>query len=195
MPSCCHHNEKGPSPIAQLRAEHEVILRAVTVLERVGQDLEEGKTVDSNWLVWLVDFFSNFVDGCHHEKEEHGLFPLLEQHGIPREGGPVGMMIQEHEQGRDLIRALSFMSESERERIPEIIRRYSVLLRGHIKKENEVLFHLAEQVLSDQAQRELAQAFHAMEKRNVGAGVHQRFIAELEQLEALSTKLSGERAS
>ena len=103
-------------------------------------------------------------------------------------------MIQEHEQGRGLIRTLSFMSESEKERIPEIIRCYSVLLRGHIKKENEVLFHLAEQVLSDQAKRELAQAFHVTETRDVGADVHERFIAELKSLEALSTKPSGERA-
>ena len=57
MPSCGHHGEYVLSPIAQLLAEHEIILRALTVLEQVGQDLDEGKTADSNMLVWLSDFF------------------------------------------------------------------------------------------------------------------------------------------
>jgi hemerythrin-like domain-containing protein len=32
-------------------------------------------------------FFDEFVDKCHHAKEEQSLFPLIEIKGIPKEGG------------------------------------------------------------------------------------------------------------
>ena len=47
-----------------------------------------------------MDFIKTFADSCHHAKEEDLLFPAMGEAGFPSRGGPVGVMLMEHEQGR-----------------------------------------------------------------------------------------------
>lgn len=180
MSGTSHEQAAAGAPTATLRHEHEVILRALGLLERQGRSLETGQPVDRDALGWLVDFFKTFADRCHHGKEEQHLFPALERRGIPRAGGPVGVMLHEHEQGRALLRA---MAAGEDRRAAQAIRGYAALLRAHIDKENGVLFPLAEQVLGEQEQRDLAAAFDAMELEVAGPGVHERLLARLAEIE------------
>ncbi len=176
-----HHRHGATTPTGRLREEHEVILRALGVLERFGRALEAGEAVDREGLAWLQRFFGTFADRCHHGKEEQHLFPALERHGIPREGGPIGVMLQEHEEGRALVRA---MAQEDGHRAAEAIRAYAALLRAHIEKENGVLFPMAEQVLPESEQHGLLRAFDAVEEAVAGPGVHERLLAELARLEA-----------
>ena len=44
-----------------------------------------------------------YVEGCHNQKEEQYLFPLIESRGIPRQGGPLAVMLDEHAQSKDLL--------------------------------------------------------------------------------------------
>lgn len=178
-----HHHGEANTPTAALRQEHEVILRALAILERLGQALERGEPIDRTALTWLIDFFRTFADRCHHGKEEQHLFPALERHGIPREGGPLAVMLHEHEQGRAL---LSAMDQGGELQTTEAIRGYAGLLRAHIDKENNVLFPLAEQVLPEEEQRGLMDAFEAVEQAAAGPGVHDRLLSELARLEAAS---------
>ncbi len=175
-----HARHEAASPIAILVLEHEVILRALALLEQLGQRLESRVTVDRSSLSWLIDFFRAFADRCHHGKEEKHLFPALERHGVPKEGGPLGVMREEHEEGRALVRA---MAEGDDRQIAKAIRGYVILLRAHIDKENSVLFPLAEQVLSGDEQRTLMHAFEAVEQEAGGPGVHARLLAGLARLE------------
>lgn len=180
MTTCHHHT--GETPITQLRAEHEVILRGVAVLERIAQRLEQGRSVDADALARLGEFFTTFVDRCHHGKEERYLFPMLEQHGVPREGGPLGVMLREHDQGRAYVRAI-LSPEGGNGRLAGTIRSYAAMLRGHIEKENQVLFRMAEEVLPEEAQRELATCFETMEHDDIGQGTHERLLVDLERIE------------
>lgn len=178
MTTEAHHG--ATSPTAILRDEHEVILRALALLERLGERLEAAQPVDRETLAWLRGFFSTFADRCHHGKEEQHLFPALERHGVPKEGGPLGVMLLEHEEGRALVRAMVGGTDQQS---GESIRKYTALLRAHIDKENGILFPLAEQVLPGQEQHEMARAFEEVERAVAGPRVHERFLAELAQLE------------
>ena len=180
MDTAHRHRETG-TPTEMLRHEHEVILRALTLLEGIGQGLEAGQPVDRKALGWLRDFFGTFADKCHHGKEEQHLFPAMERHGVPREGGPLGVMLHEHEEGRALVRA---MAQDDDHQVAEAIRGYTTLLRAHIDKENEVLFPLAEELLPGAEQKELLAAFEAVEALVAGPRVHERLLAELARFEA-----------
>jgi hemerythrin-like domain-containing protein len=79
-----------------------------------------------------LDFIRHFADECHHFKEEQVLFPAMEEHGIPKEGGPIGMMLIEHEEGRGYVRDMAaaialavfgFASEKDSATCASIIRR------------------------------------------------------------------------
>ncbi len=56
-------------------------------------------------------------------------------------------------------------------------RRYAGLLRGHIEKENNVLFMMAERVLSPREQEQLAEDFEKLEVDKMGVGTHERLHA------------------
>ncbi len=101
----------------------------------------------------MLRYFTEYVDGCHNKKEEQHLFPLVEKLGIPREGGPLGMMLQEHEMGRTLLGRLKPLAEAYiagGEKLAELkaaVREYIDLLKNHFWKETDVLYPMAQRVM------------------------------------------------
>ncbi len=167
-----------------LRHEHEAILKMLDVTEKVANRLQRGEAVRQEVLANLQEFFRLFADQCHHGKEEDLLFPLLEQKGVPRAGGPIGVLLDEHEEGRSLIRQMRDAAEAAKSgvtgagsRWAGAARRYAGLLRGHIEKENNVLFMMAERVLSPREQEQLAEDFEKLEVDKMGVGTHERLHA------------------
>lgn len=174
---------------AILRKEHEGILRMLDATDEVVRLLYRGERVAPETLTGLLEFFRLFADRCHHGKEEDLLFPLLEKKGLPRAGGPIGVMLDEHEQGRALVREMVEAAEAYGRDTPEAGRRwaeaargYATLLRQHIHKENNVLFMVAENLLSNAEQQELARAFEKVEEEKMGPGTHERLHALMEKL-------------
>jgi len=162
-------------PSAILKAEHEVILRAIDVLERLVGVFESGGVFERESFAMCVEFFRCFADACHHAKEEDLLFPALESRGIPREGGPIGVMLSEHQQARRLTREMGEALESVerddrdgRARFVEAARGYMRLLTDHIYKENNVLFMMGDRVMTDDDQTTLCAKFCEVGCRSFG---------------------------
>jgi hemerythrin-like domain-containing protein len=172
-----------------LRKEHDAILKMLEATETTAARLARGEKVPDSILAGLIEFFQQFADRCHHGKEEEVLFPRLVEKGMSQEGGPVGVMLHEHEMGRELIRRMSQAEGAYRAGAPGAAaswalaaRSYAALLREHISKENEVLFVMAEQMLNEAEQRQLAETFERVEIERMGAGTHERLHARMEQL-------------
>jgi hemerythrin-like domain-containing protein len=172
-----------------LRKEHEAILKMLDALDQTSEQLLDGADVKPSTLQGLLEFFQLFADRCHHGKEEDLFFPLLERRGIPRAGGPIGVMLSEHDQGRELIQKMKAAAGSYQKE-PQAAakcwasaaRVYSQLLREHILKENNILFHMAEQILSTDEQTSLAAEFEKAETEKMGAGTHERLHARMGEL-------------
>ena len=168
----------GPAT-AELRHEHEVILRALLVLERAGERLAAARPVDEPALQELVALIRTFADRCHHGKEEHQLFPLLQAKGV---GSTLVVFLEEHEEGRGYLRTLaSAAPPAER---AGAARRYVGMLRDHIQREDEVLFPMADEVLSLEEHDALARRYQEVEREVVGPGGHEPLLAALERIEA-----------
>lgn len=144
------------TPTGMLREEHQLILKVLDVLQKV---LEKGDSAD--WDIESMEdcvaFFRLFADACHHGKEEDLLFPELEARGMSREQGPIAVMLFEHQQGRALVGqmadALPGARDGEAEplaRFETAARAYIQLLRGHIHKEDNVLFNMADFMVDQQ---------------------------------------------
>jgi hemerythrin-like domain-containing protein len=172
-------------PTKDLMDEHEGILRMLDVLQAVCKKIpadEKGLVED---LEGIMDFFTIFVDRCHHGKEEEFLFPALENIGIPKEGGPIGLMLAEHQQGREFVMEMrkalkGFNPESSV--FAETATHYIKLLRQHIDKENTVLFSLADRRLSADTQAQLMEDFDRLERDRIGVGRHEKFHRQIEIL-------------
>ncbi|RPJ80894.1 MAG: hypothetical protein EHM13_11330, partial [Acidobacteria bacterium] len=103
-----------------------------------------------------LDYFQNYVDACHNKKEENHLFPLVEQRGIPRTGGPLAVMLGEHDQSRSLLPQLVEAGEAYLAgdgtvlpRLRELFHQYSTLLSNHFWKENDILYPMARRVMNE----------------------------------------------
>jgi hemerythrin-like domain-containing protein len=142
------------------------------------------------WRDALV-FFRDFADQCHHFKEEQVLFPALEEHGIPRDGGPVGRMLVEHEEGRAHVKSMLAavaQLESGNMAVQDMLlshaSAYLTLLREHIQKEDDILFRMADEVIPESEQQKLLDFFAQHEAEEMGAGVHEKFLKIATELEA-----------
>ncbi len=148
------------TPGQTLREEHRLILRALELVKMGADRLDEGRPLPDGWWEQLVEWLRTFADRSHHGKEEQHLFPALIQAGVPADGGPIGVMLDEHAEGRVLIR---IMAEDHGARRVAAAHAYVHLLSAHIEKENKVLFPLADAILDEQAQAVLAREFEKVE--------------------------------
>jgi len=87
--------------VERLKTEHELIERGLNLLEQAVNRIEAGQPLPEGFPQWAPRFFQQFADQCHHAKEEDVFFPILKQRGISEQGGPIGVMLYEHEIGRD----------------------------------------------------------------------------------------------
>ena len=173
-----------------LREEHEVIRRVLASVREMVRRLEAGERVEADLVERVLEFITGFADGCHHKKEEDNLFPLLERRGLPRQGGPLAVMLMEHSVGRQLVgdmkAALEEMKKGDDLAPAELARgarSYYDLLQDHIEKENGVLFPMADRLLSQEDQRDLGERFEHLEEEEVGSGEHQRFLSLVGEIE------------
>ena len=167
--------------------EHELIVEVLASLQAMAEKLKAGATVPRQDIADFGRFFRDFADKCHHGKEEDLLFPFMERKGVPRDHGPLGCMLAEHDEGRAFIRAMKQNAEAcargerdARRRWAVAAQGYSTLLRKHIWKENEILFQIAEKVLSSDEQAELAVRFKQVQAKKLDTATRDR----LEQTKA-----------
>jgi len=171
------------TPTQILKDEHRVIEQVLNCLEKMIEKSLTEKKLDATDARDAVAFFRGFADKCHHAKEEERLFPLMESRGIPRQQGPIGVMLFEHEEGRGHVRAMEAAVEAaERGNLSALLdfahhgQAYIGLLRQHIEKEDHCLFSMADQVMSPDDQAKLLQEFERLEREEAGAGLHEKYL-------------------
>ncbi|MCK5379313.1 MAG: hemerythrin domain-containing protein [Acidobacteria bacterium] len=149
-----------------LKKEHQVILRVLTCLEAMADEAEQSGNLAIDDARDAVRFLREFADDLHHAKEERRLFPAMEAAGYPREGGPTGVMIAEHEQCRAHNRGMNAALDGEANAdavrsYVEHARGFVATLRQHIEKEDHCLFSMADQSVAPAVLEQLANEFHA----------------------------------
>jgi DUF438 domain-containing protein len=124
----------------------------------------------------VVDFFVTYVDETHNQKEELKLFPLIEERGIPRSGGPLAAMLAEHERSRELLAEWRSAAESyiggDRSALAalkDLFPKYAQLLKEHYWKENDILYPMALRVMSDADNAAVATGIAELEVEHGGA--------------------------
>ena len=175
-----------------LVAEHELIERAMAVLEAELHKLKDNKA-DLFRVSRSIDFLLEFGDKLHNKKEEEQLFPLMETHGIPR-GGPIGVMLAEHQMERDLLTSmqpqlasLSSAEQSVRDAFVAQALDYLQVRANHIWKENDVLYAMGRRVFDDDKNTLLVNAFTAIDLETYGPDARSHFVAMVEEMEKGST--------
>ena len=151
MNNCCGHNNHNC--LDELSSDHKKILESLAHLESsIGEN-----ELDKEQIKRFLDFTKNFSEP-HHKKEEDVLFPALEKKGMPNEGGPIGMMLFEHNTKRDYIKKMEKgLEENDAASIKTNSQAVISLMREHIFKEDNILYPCAKDFLSDEELSDLAE--------------------------------------
>lgn len=163
-----------------LMDDHSMTERVLAAVERVlkGSDAPPADVVRG-----MVDYFVEYADGTHNRKEEEHLFPLLQRRGMPRDSGPLAVMLAEHEESRRLLGRVRAAAEAYLGGDPaagpglsEAFGAYAALLKTHYWKENDILYPMAMRVLGPSDEAAVVEGIAAVEAR-LGADGHQRYSA------------------
>ncbi len=167
------------TPTRILRNQHRSILKIAGILE----SLLDAAPVDYDDVADCVRFIRLYADALHHGKEEDLLFPELVARGMPKEDGPIGVMLHEHALGRGFAQEMAGALPDARggdataaQRLADAGRSYVHLIREHILKEDEVLFEMADEMIDAPACRRLCDAYDHVCARTFDG----RTVAELE---------------
>lgn len=163
------------SSVSILFGEHEVILQTLNCLEKIAAIATKDQRIPEEHASQILRILRQFADRCHHGKEEDVLFPAMEAH--QPDFGPTAVMRAEHVQGRAAIASMiKALEQKDAEHFAQQALIYIELLRQHIEKENEVLFPLAQDMLSAEEDEQILEAYRTIEHEDIGAGVHEELL-------------------
>jgi hemerythrin-like domain-containing protein len=170
---------------ANLENDHVHILKLCDVMELMTRE----EKIDPLDMETVVSLIRNFADGLHHRKEEDLLFPKMGEKGFSPDQGPVAVMLHEHVQGRNYVGGIAANLELYKSGDLAAVKiiymnmsDYVSLLRDHIAKENNILFRMADNALSDEEQQQLLSEFKKAEDNQPAGTTYGEFISQIEQL-------------
>lgn len=180
-----------------LIAEHEMIERCMAVLKEC-LDRMESTIKDPVQMMRALDFLLEFGDRIHNRKEEDFLFPLMQLRGIPKESGPLAVMLQEHQFERELLvrmnREAPGLKEATEADIAEYKRAgydYLKIRAEHIWKENDVLYPMGRKVFKAGDNEELLAQFHRLNTEYYGEHAQHGFARMLAEVEEAAERKKG----
>ncbi len=176
--------------IEDMMNEHRLIVQVLGALDTLAHQLQNGETVPRQDVARFATFFREFADRFHHAKEEDRLFVKLGECGFPREYGPVAVMLAEHDMGREHVRALADigarsgpLDDEERGQVEQHAEEFVPLLVGHIQKEDNILYPMAQRAIPPEELRKVDADCETFEREAVAEG----HLSRLKQLAAQLT--------
>lgn len=162
-------------PVTVLMEDHRLIEKVLTALEFAAD-----RDMPLDFYERAIEFLADFADGIHHAKEEDHLFPRMVERGIPKEHGPIGVMLSEHTRGRGHIRSMrDGLAAGDRNVLRNESLAYCALLRDHIDKEDHVLFPMGRGMLSPEDMNETLNLFEAVEAQSGKRAHYEQLAADL----------------
>lgn len=149
--------------LKQLKSEHPPLLEQLEGMYELTQKIDQEIEIKTNFtgLIAKVKEFKAALDP-HSDREEGILFPMMGVY-IGTTSGPIAVMEYEHDQAKSKIGAFlakvegDLDSNEEKKKAAELIQNAYFILTEHFSKEENVLFPMAERMLTDEEKEELFQ--------------------------------------
>jgi branched-chain amino acid transport system ATP-binding protein len=180
--------------------EHQNLWRIASTIDQVADEMEAGSKVEPAFFNAIFDYIEQFMDACHHAKEDEYLFPALRQRS-PEAAAVIDRLQVEHRNGPEVLKSLreqlaaSAAGALANPEFAQALRIYTQSLKAHIRTEEKDVMPLAREVLTaedwsgidrafldntdplfgDQAAAEFRQLFHriaSLAPDSIGLGAH-----------------------
>ncbi len=143
------------SPIGILIEEHKMLQQITEKLITLTEKIQKIEIPIIEELSQIKHILDELLDAeKHYLREENVLFPILEKHGITE---PPAIMWMEHNQLREKKKQLKFLLENYTKisfsdfkiQLNELVNTMKNILDNHIYKENNILFPVAQRVITE----------------------------------------------
>jgi hemerythrin-like domain-containing protein len=164
-------------PIARMVEEHTHILKVIGLIPELTLALERNPAPALELLGECLGFIRTYADRYHHAKEEDILFRFFDP-----ESEIIGVMFQDHCDGRQHMAAMAAaIGLGDAAAAAAGLRAYGELLRGHIHREDHILYPWMDRTLTMRQVGELFQRCAAVEAAfGEQPKQHEAFAAALE---------------
>jgi len=155
-----------PKALTIIRDEHRTIAAILHGMEYLVRKIRAGtKKVDPRVFHAMLYYLDTFSERAHHPKEDQFLFSALRSRGAGAEA-LITELEKEHAGGEDALRrlaqALNRYEEGGDKEFPDFeqaVERFVGSYRDHMRKEEELLFPLAEKLLTEEDWAKIDRAF------------------------------------
>ncbi|HXE40799.1 MAG TPA: ATP-binding cassette domain-containing protein [Azonexus sp.] len=144
--------------------DHRNLWRIAATIDLVADELAAGAKVDPAFFNSVFDYIEQFMDACHHAKEDDYLFPALRARSA--EAAAVLDRLQaEHRNGPEILKSLRLqLADTAAGRLGHAafataLRTYTQSLKNHISSEEKDAMPLAREVLSAEDWARIDRAF------------------------------------
>jgi hemerythrin-like domain-containing protein len=171
----------------ELMNEHQLILKYLYLMERY---VQFSQTNDNKDLLLqkaqdFISFIQKFTDTYHHAKEEDILFKYLQAPGVLSHCNPLPVMVSDHEQGRMYVQNMKdALANNDLKTLCDNACAYSQTLKQHIFKEDNILYPMAENGLSDDDKIALGNEYKQIEEKMDKQAIWNEYEEKFSELES-----------
>jgi branched-chain amino acid transport system ATP-binding protein len=133
--------------------DHRNLWRIAATIDIVADEMEAGARVDPAFFNSVFDYIEQFMDACHHTKEDDYLFPVLRARS-PEAAAVLDRLQAEHRNGPEILKSLRVKLAATaagtlgNAEFAAALRIYTQSLKSHISTEEKDAMPLARELLS-----------------------------------------------
>lgn len=146
-----------------IQEEHRNLWRIARTIDLVIDELQAGTQVDAAFFYALFDYIQEFMDGCHHAKEDLYLFKAMRLRAPDEVASVLDALEAEHMNGPSHLLAMrQLLEHGQPTTQPEFVialRQYIDNLKQHVTTEETKAFSLAKKYLLPEDWAEILVAF------------------------------------
>jgi hemerythrin-like domain-containing protein len=172
-----------------LRTEQEMIDRFLAAFGLGATSAAQNRPVKPGFFIYGSNFIKGYIEGSYFKKEET-LLRCLEENGVPADQGPLALMFNEikqsHELSEDILSGARQWQSGDADGRNNVIwatSTFTSLIRQHLNRSRNIVFQLAEQIISVDDEHKIAEEFNHIVFEDEGiqtAEYYEKIIKALE---------------
>ena len=171
-----------------LISEHEDIIELLGIMSKISKNILSNEVFYTSDVEDILDFLKHFIEKSHHKKEEI-FYPILSMIEMPNDKEELSVMLYEHALARNFLKDINncvvnckIGNSFSEELLAESMMKYVFLIKNHIKKEEKIIFPMANKVLTEEEQTEINKQFERIEESIIHHDLHEHYHRLLDKL-------------
>jgi len=171
-----------------LISEHKDIIELLGIMSKISKNILLNDVFYTSDVEDIIDYLKHFIEKSHHRKEEI-FYPILSNIDLPNDKEELSVMLYEHALARNFLKDINncvvnckIGNSFSQELLAESMMKYVFLIKNHIKKEEKIIFPMANKVLTEEEQEEINKQFEKIEQSIIHHDMREHYHRLLDKL-------------